>query len=152
MATFGDTVATRLDCLTTQRRCLSVPVCTPTSLKTIINRFLYARCPLRVRVPAIKYINAKIKQSTIWYSVLFLWWAFGDSNPGPSGYEPDALTNWAKGPDYTSLLFWKRRLFLVTRTRVELVLQPWKGRVLTTWPTGQIVIFKTVYPNWLQLG
>ena len=21
------------------------------------------------------------------------WWAFGDSNPGPSGYEPDALTN-----------------------------------------------------------
>ena len=26
------------------------------------------------------------------------WWAFGDSNPGPSGYEPDALTNWAKGP------------------------------------------------------
>ena len=26
------------------------------------------------------------------------WWAFGDSNPGPSGYEPGALTNWAKGP------------------------------------------------------
>ena len=26
------------------------------------------------------------------------WWAFGDSNPGPAGYEPDALTNWAKGP------------------------------------------------------
>ena len=21
------------------------------------------------------------------------WWAFGDSNPGPAGYEPDALTN-----------------------------------------------------------
>ena len=21
------------------------------------------------------------------------WWAFGDLNPGPSGYEPDALTN-----------------------------------------------------------
>ena len=21
------------------------------------------------------------------------WWALGDSNPGPSGYEPDALTN-----------------------------------------------------------
>ena len=26
------------------------------------------------------------------------WWAFGDSNPGPIGYEPTALTNWAKGP------------------------------------------------------
>ena len=23
----------------------------------------------------------------------FMKWAFGDSNPGPSGYEPDALTN-----------------------------------------------------------
>ena len=21
------------------------------------------------------------------------WWAFGDSNPGPAGYEPAALTN-----------------------------------------------------------
>ena len=26
------------------------------------------------------------------------WWAFRDSNPGPTGYEPAALTNWAKGP------------------------------------------------------
>ena len=29
---------------------------------------------------------------------LFLWWALRDSNPGLSGYEPEALTNWAKGP------------------------------------------------------
>ena len=27
-----------------------------------------------------------------------LWWAIRDSNPGPAGYEPDALTNWANGP------------------------------------------------------
>ena len=26
------------------------------------------------------------------------WWAFRDLNPGPTGYEPVALTNWAKGP------------------------------------------------------
>ncbi len=26
------------------------------------------------------------------------WWDFKDSNLGPSGYEPDALTNWAKVP------------------------------------------------------
>ena len=26
------------------------------------------------------------------------WWAFRDSNPRPTGYEPVALTNWAKGP------------------------------------------------------
>ena len=25
-------------------------------------------------------------------------WTCGDSNPGPTGYEPVALTNWAKGP------------------------------------------------------
>jgi hypothetical protein len=23
----------------------------------------------------------------------FIWWAFRDSNPGPTGYEPVALTN-----------------------------------------------------------
>ena len=27
--------------------------------------------------------------------------------------------------------------FLVTRTGIEPMLQPWKGRVLTAWPTGQ---------------
>ena len=27
-------------------------------------------------------------------------WTFGDSNPGPIGYEPIALTSWAKGPLY----------------------------------------------------
>ena len=26
------------------------------------------------------------------------WWAIRDSNPRPTGYEPDALTNWANGP------------------------------------------------------
>ena len=28
----------------------------------------------------------------------FIGWAFRDSNPGPCGYEPRALTNWAKRP------------------------------------------------------
>ena len=27
------------------------------------------------------------------YSLFFFWWAFRDLNPGPAGYEPDALTN-----------------------------------------------------------
>ena len=40
-----------------------------------------------------------------------MWWAFGDSNPGPTGYEPAALTNWAKGPsDCLSLIFKKERV------------------------------------------
>ena len=29
---------------------------------------------------------------------------------------------------------------MVTRTGIEPMLQPWKGRVLTAWPTGQIVV------------
>ena len=27
------------------------------------------------------------------YSLLYVWWAFKDSNLGPTGYEPVALTN-----------------------------------------------------------
>ena len=27
------------------------------------------------------------------HRLLIKWWAFGDSNPGPTGYEPVALTN-----------------------------------------------------------
>ena len=33
---------------------------------------------------------------------IILKWTFGDSNPGPTGYEPVALTNWAKGPQTLS--------------------------------------------------
>ena len=32
------------------------------------------------------------------YGQLCVWWAFGESNPGPSRYEQEALTNWAKRP------------------------------------------------------
>ena len=41
-------------CLLDDRKLsLAVPVCASASLKTIINRFLYARCPLRVRISSI---------------------------------------------------------------------------------------------------
>ena len=34
------------------------------------------------------------------YSLNYVfWWAFRDSNPGPIGYEPTALTSWAKSPN-----------------------------------------------------
>ena len=68
---------------------------------------------------------------------LFCWWAIKDSNLGPSGYEPDALTNWANGPNLAKSLS-KERLFtiLVTRGGIEPPLPPWKGGVLTAWPTG----------------
>ena len=32
-------------------------------------------------------------------SYISKWWVFGDLNPKPSGYEPDALTYWAKDPN-----------------------------------------------------
>ena len=37
------------------------------------------------RFPIVLVMTASI--------LLQLWWALRDSNPGPSGYEPDALTN-----------------------------------------------------------
>ncbi len=36
--------------------------------------------------------NKKTKALTL-VSAFVFWWAFGDSNPGPTGYEPGALTN-----------------------------------------------------------
>ena len=36
--------------------------------------------------------------STSWAIPLYKWWTNRDSNPGPTGYEPVALTNWAIGP------------------------------------------------------
>ena len=34
----------------------------------------------------------------LWLFFINCWWAFLDLNQGPTGYEPVALTNWAKGP------------------------------------------------------
>ena len=54
------------------------------------------------------------------------WWcANRDSNPGPTGYEPVALTNWANGA-------------LVTCGGIEPPSPAWEAGVLTAWPTGHI--------------
>ena len=37
-------------------------------------------------------LPTELSGQTIKYK-LFKWWAFRDLNPGPAGYEPDALTN-----------------------------------------------------------
>ena len=47
------------------------------------------------------------------------WWTFTDSNRGPTGYEPVALTNWAKGP------------YLVGVRRLELP-APWSQTTCAT--------------------
>ena len=67
----------------------------------------------------------KTKKTLETLRVSRVWWRLLDSNQWPPACEAGALTSWAKPP-------------LVTRTRLELVLPPWKGGVLTTWPTGHI--------------
>ena len=37
-----------------------------------------------------------------------LWWTITDSNRGPTGYEPVALTNWANGPNKQDILYHKK--------------------------------------------
>ena len=41
---------------------------------------------------------AEKKSSLLIHARTRVWWAIGGSNPGPTGYEPVALTNWANGP------------------------------------------------------
>ena len=92
-----------------------------------------------------------------------VWWTFRDSNPGPTGYEPVALTNWATGPHMkadertrtVNLLITNQLLCQLshigilncqmTPTGFEPVLPPWKGDVLTAWPWGQV--FKSSSPS-----
>ncbi len=33
------------------------------------------------------------EKKTVPFGTVFIWWAIRDSNPGPTGYEPVALTN-----------------------------------------------------------
>ena len=59
-------------------------------------REAYIICSRRKRIVLKKRVLSKDK-------TLF-WWAIRDSNLGPTGYEPVALTNWANGPTiYRSL-------------------------------------------------
>ena len=53
--------------------------------------------------------------------IKFIWWAFRDSNPKPTGYEPVALTNWAKGPCFLRRLgaFIKRPAVLAPPVGLE---------------------------------
>ena len=50
----------------------------------------------RLRTLGLRFWRPSLYQLS--YSPIWNWWAFRDLNPGPTGYEPVALTNWAKGP------------------------------------------------------
>ena len=101
-------------------------------------------------------------------------WTCGDSNPGPTGYEPVALTNWATGPhmkadertrtvnllitnqllcqlshigmSLLSCFLFLFLLSLMTPRGFEPLLPPWKGGVLTAWPWSLISsLFTSLY-------
>ncbi len=45
------------------------------------------------RVPDVTTARIKNRNTLLAEGVFVLWWAIRDSNPGPTGYEPVALTN-----------------------------------------------------------
>ena len=60
--------------------------------------------PLNYTPKSITFYLYKIIDISIKKYLVIIWWAFRDLNPGPTGYEPGALTNCAKGPNY-----WRRK-------------------------------------------
>ena len=74
------------------------------------------------------------------------WWATRDLNPGPAGYEPDALTNWASGPRFPRFLrdgrggrIWTRDPLVPNQLRYQTALHPAllkNGRGRRTWTLG----------------
>ena len=56
----------------------------------------------RLELSTSAVTGRRSNQLSHWAIFLILKWTFGDSNPGPTGYEPVALTNWAKGPKWQS--------------------------------------------------
>ena len=63
--------------------------------------------------------------------LLCLWWAFTDSNRGPIGYEPTALTYWAKGPNCVEWELTKAICLMVGVKRLELP-TPWSQTTCAT--------------------
>ena len=68
--------------------------------------------------------NSLLASSTRWSGALakphhlsfvcfFIWWTFWDSNPGPTDYEPVALTCWAKCPQKKKRAPVYRTLFFI---------------------------------------
>lgn len=55
----------------------------------------------------------------------FNWWAFSGSNRGSSGYEPEAVTDSAKGPNQVFAL-----LELERHTGIEPAFSAWEADVL----------------------
>ena len=60
-------------------------------------------CGISIWIIKVKNKSEQFRRNETVRICLF-WWANRDSNPGPTGYEPVALTNWAIGP-HIAVLF-----------------------------------------------
>ena len=66
---------------------------------TWVYPFLYEKMTTRSGGHFGRGRKARTLDTRFWRPLLYqlsytpMWWAFGDSNPGPDGYEPSALTN-----------------------------------------------------------
>ena len=76
----------------------------------------------------VKYSNPTELLSHLYIEVFCNWWAHLDSNQGPTGYEPVALTNWAIGPSLQKNLqtIWSGKRDSNSRP------PPWQGDALPT--------------------
>ena len=88
----------------------------------------------------VKYSNPTELLSHLYIEVFCNWWAHLDSNQGPTGYEPVALTNWAIGP---SLHQTYKQYGAENETRTR---DPHLGKVMLY----QLSYFRILSDAWLQ--
>ena len=84
-------------------------------------------------------------------------WTCGDSNPGPTGYEPVALTNWATGPHMkadertrtVNLLITNQLLCQLSHIGVFIFYQPFCPIGRAKLPlTALLLLTKSISLNW----
>ena len=75
-------------------------VCDDRTLREVANEFLALKKAQKVRERTLSLRFWRPPLYQLSYTPIykrprpdFIWWALGDSNPGRSGYEPEALTN-----------------------------------------------------------
>ena len=69
--------------------------CAADKEKTLSLGSTFTRC-IPKTAQAKAFFETEIKKKNLKVSInleVLIWWAFRDSNPGPTGYEPVALTN-----------------------------------------------------------
>ena len=69
--------------------------CAADNEKSLSHSSTFTRC-IPKTAQAKGLFETEIKEKNLKVSInleVLIWWALRDSNPGPSGYEPDALTN-----------------------------------------------------------